>query len=128
MTGGATNRHRGDYFERQTRDALAAYGWVIIRAAGSMGPADLVALRRGNRPLFVSCKLSGRIDPGERRDLLKAAEQAGARGVVAMRPRPGYVEVRSVHLRPGFSVIDSLHVPPRERGRNAKQEESEKEP
>lgn len=128
MTGGASNRHRGDYFERQTRDALAALGWVIIRSAGSMGPADIWALRRGDRPLLISCKLNGRIDPEERRVLVRVAEQAGARPVLAMRARPGYVELRTVQLRPGFRVIDYLHVPPRERGQNAKQEESQNGP
>lgn len=122
MTGGASNRHRGDYFERQTRDALEALGWVVIRSAGSMGPADLWALRRGDKPLLISCKLSGRIDPEERRQLLQVSEQAGARGVLAMRARPGYVELRTVHLRPGFRVIDYIHVPPRERGRNGTRE------
>lgn len=118
MSGGSSNRHRGDYFERQTRAALRALGWVVNRSAGSMGAADLWALRRGNTALFVSCKLNGRIDPHERAVLLSTADQAGARGIVATRVKPGWVELRSVHLTPGYSVIDSLHVPPRERGRN----------
>ena len=90
-----------------------ALGWVVIRAAGSLGPADLVALRMGDRPLLLSCKLSGRIDPAERDLLLAAAHAAGGRALVAMRSRPGYVELRSVATRPGYGVVDTLKVPPR---------------
>lgn len=109
-----TNRHRGDYFERQTRDALMALGWVVIRAAGSLGPADLVAMRGGDRPLLISCKLNGRIDPHERLELISAAWAAGGRGLLAWRSKPGYVELLAVHKKPGRGEpVDVIKVPPR---------------
>lgn len=112
------NRKRGDYFERQTRDALVNVGWYVIRSAGSLGVADLVALRYGNTPLLVSCKISGRIDPRERGQLMDAADAAGARAVVAMRPRNGRVLVAAVHRGTARLVpIDTLRVPIRRKAR-----------
>lgn len=111
-----TNRQRGDYFERQVRDTLEEHGWLVTRAAGSHGPYDLVALRHDKTPALVECKISGRIDPAERTALLDAAELAGARAVVAMRPRGGRVTVAAIvrgskHLVP----LETLHVPARVR-------------
>jgi Holliday junction resolvase len=124
VTGGASNRSRGDYFEHQARDALASVGWVVTRAAGSKGPADLVALRDGNTPLLVSCKLNGRIDPGERETLLATAWQAGARPIVADRQRRGWVNLDQ--LGPGG---DRLHVAelqvPRRRRQTHPEEDAE---
>jgi Holliday junction resolvase len=118
---GNSNRARGDYLEHQTRDALAAYGWWIIRAGGSLGCADLVALRVGKRPLLIQCKILGpgrampRIDPDERAALFAAAEQCGARAIIATRYRGGWVTLLEL---PGphwtrYPVVDELHVPAR---------------
>lgn len=111
-----TNRQRGDYFERQVRDTLTEHGWVVQRGAGSRGVADLWAARHDRTLMFVQCKISGRIDPAERTALLDAADQAGARAVVAMRPRGGRVTVAAVvrgtkHLVP----LETLHVPTKPR-------------
>lgn len=105
-----SNRQRGDYFERQTRDALEAHGWFVIRAAGSLGPADIVALRQGNTPLLVSCKLSGAIGPEERAVLCAHADQAGARPVLAQRKKQAHVALSSV---PAGVVLAELRVPKR---------------
>lgn len=107
-----TNRQRGDYFERQVVLTLRAHGWIVVRSAGSLGVADLVALRKGNTPTLVSCKLGGRIGPAERAALVEAADLAGARAVLAMRPRGGRVLLAAVlrgssHLVP----LDTLRVP-----------------
>lgn len=116
-----SNRTRGDYLERQTRAVLDYYGWVIIRAGGSLGPADLVALRLGKKPLLVQCKilsrnrLMPRIDPGERAALCAIAEQGGARAIIATRYTPGVVTLLEL---PGphwtqYPLVDELHVPTR---------------
>jgi len=111
-----TNRQRGDYFERQVRDTLTEHGWFVVRSAGSLGVCDLVALRHDKTPCLVACKISGRIDPAERTAILDVAESAGARAVVAMRPRGGRVTVAAIvrgtkHLVP----LETLHVPRRGR-------------
>jgi Holliday junction resolvase len=108
----SNNRQRGDYFERQTRAALADAGWLVVRSAGSLGIADVVALRASNTPLLVSCKLNGRIDPAEREALAAAAQQAGARALVASREARGWVTMRTVGTR---HIVDTLKVPSRGR-------------
>lgn len=115
-----TNRQRGDYFERQVRDTLVFHGWIVVRSAGSLGVADLVGLRHDKTPLLVSCKISGRIGPRERAEILGAADQAGARAVVAMRPRGGRVTVAAiVHGSARLVPLETLHVPPRGYAREA---------
>jgi Holliday junction resolvase len=98
MTGGASPRRRGDYFERQCKRDLEAHGWLVIRAGGSLGPADLVAIGNGKLPLLVSCKLNGRISPQERNLLAMIGNRFGASVCVASRPRNGMVLYRG--LRP----------------------------
>lgn len=116
-----SNRARGDYLERQTRDALAQYGWFVIRAGGSLGCADLVALRLGKRPLLVQCKVLGRgrqmprVDPAERMALFTTAKESGARAIIATRYRGGYIALLEL---PGpnwttYPMVDEIHVPAR---------------
>lgn len=108
-----TNRGRGDYLERQTRSALRAAGWIVVRAAGSLGVADIVGLRAGNTPLLVSCKLGALPPPDERIALLAAAERAGARPIVATREHPGWVTFHAMQSdRPrDYVLAGRLKVP-----------------
>lgn len=108
-----TNRSRGDYFERQTVAALAARGWVARRSGGSLGAADIWALRSGNTPLLIACKLHGRIDPAERMALIHLAQKAGARPILALRPKAGTVELRRVLPSSGQPHVALLKVPKR---------------
>mgnify|MGYP000570454909 FL=1 len=65
---------RGAAFERKVRRLLEEDGWFVVRAAGSKGIVDLVALReRGNvlRVQLISCKLNGYVPPAEREQLLE---------------------------------------------------------
>jgi len=111
-----TNRQRGDYFERQVKLTLEAHGWLVYRSAGSHGAADLVAMRHGNTVTLVQCKISGRIDPGERTALLDEADPSGGRAVVAMRPRGARVMLAAIVRGTSRLVpIDTLHVPAKER-------------
>jgi Holliday junction resolvase len=75
------------------RSALRDRGWLVIRSAGSLGVADLVALRCGNTPLLVSCKITGLPPPHEREELLAAAATSGGRAIVATRDHPGWVSL-----------------------------------
>lgn len=110
-----TNRGRGDYLERQTRSALVSHGWVVVRAAGSLGVADVVALRAGNTPLLVSCKIGGLPPPDERRALLEAAERSGSRPIVATREHRGWVTLYALQsVEPRDQLLAGrLKVPPR---------------
>lgn len=86
----ATNYSRGANFERTVRDFFRTRGYVVIRAAGSHGPADLACLREGSAPLFIQCKRGGRIPKAEIYQLNYEAAKAGARPVLAVKARPGF--------------------------------------
>lgn len=106
------NRRAGDYLERQTKAALAAQGWWVIRAAGSLGEADIVALRNGMASMLISCKVDGRIGPKERAELMEAARRAGARPVMASRAKRGYIDLALVH-EGGAASWSQLRAPGR---------------
>ena len=108
-----SNRQRGDYLERQTRAALRAHGWIVVRSGGSLGVADIVALRAGNTPLLVSCKLNGQQPRQERIALVEAARTAGARPLLACRVMRGYVDFYAVMIEPGLRHVDHVKVPAR---------------
>src|SRR5262245_38140915 len=106
-----TNRTRGDYFERQTVAALVARGWVARRSGGSLGAADVWALRAGNTPLLIACKLHGVIPPAERAALIHLAQKAGARPILARREKAGWVDLTRVTLASGQPHVATLKVP-----------------
>jgi hypothetical protein len=69
-----TNYRRGVYYERRSIEYLRSCGYTCFRAAGSKGPADIVAIRPGDA-LLVEVK-SGRAQ----RRATRAAELARALG------------------------------------------------
>jgi Holliday junction resolvase len=78
-----SNKSRGTVRERQVAVLLMGDGWVVYRAAGSHGCADLVALRNGDRPRLVQVKGSAaspyeHFPPSERVALVHQARRAGA--------------------------------------------------
>ena len=80
----------GADFERTVLADLDERGWWCIRAAGSHGAADVVALRSGWDPVLVQAKASGVIGPAEWDELWRAAERAGGNAVVADRVRDAH--------------------------------------
>lgn len=84
-------KSRGSARERQVMMLLRNDGWVVLRAAGSFGNADLVALRAGSDPMLVQVKASARspfehFRPEERYALYSEAKRAGARAMLAWWP------------------------------------------
>lgn len=74
-----THYTNGARCERQARDQLTAAGYFVVRAAGSRGPVDLVALPRGGgRALLVQVKRGARVRPADRDALTCADLPAGA--------------------------------------------------
>lgn len=74
---------RGIQRERDLKHQLEDEDWVVIRAAGSLGCVDLVALKAGRTPRFIEVKSTHRgpyhsFGPLERADLSVRAEWAGA--------------------------------------------------
>ena len=89
--GGGRHLYRqGADFERALIVDLERRGFFCIRAAGSRGAADIVALARGHRPLVVQAKRGASIVPAERLKLLDVAERTGAIGLLAFGARGGW--------------------------------------
>jgi Holliday junction resolvase len=80
-----TAYRRGVYFERRVRLDMESRGWWVIRAAGSHGPADLVALKLGEPPLLIQCKADARPHRKEGIGLAALAASVGAEGLLAKR-------------------------------------------
>lgn len=91
---------RGHDRERQVRKVLEEQGWWVGRCAGSLGDADLVALRAEYRDdetiseaRLIEVKSSpypfAHFGPQDRAELLEAAQIAGAEPVLAHWPPRG---------------------------------------
>ena len=94
---------RGITRERQVRRLLEAEDWWVARAAGSLGDADLIALKLGKRPLLIEVKSTTAgpfhsFGPKDRAELLLAAEISGADAVLCWWPpraKPMWIEPES---------------------------------
>lgn len=82
-----TNKARGTAFERKVSAGLERDGYLVIRAAGSHGAADLVALKPG-QVLFVQVKLggAGACSPAEWNEFYRLATSVDALPILAYRP------------------------------------------
>jgi Holliday junction resolvase len=85
---------RGHDRERRVKALLESEDWLVVRAAASLGVADLVALRAGSRPRVIEVKSTAggpyeRFQPADRARLRFAAEMAGAEALLAWWPPRG---------------------------------------
>lgn len=85
---------RGAARERQVVELFKLRGWFAIRAAGSHGPADVVAVRNGHQTLLIQVKTDvagpyAHFGPNERKELREACRIAGARGLLLWWPPHG---------------------------------------
>jgi len=80
-----STKAKGRRFEWRVRDHFRERGYAVFRCSASK-PIDLVALKAGETPLLIECKV-GRSSLGKvgLERLLAMAEQAGARAVLAVR-------------------------------------------
>ncbi len=89
-----TAARRGADFERRVRRHLERAGWFVVRAAGSRGPLDLVALRSdgqgGCEARLIQCKVQQTHFTLNDWSLIEqAALDAGATAWLACRDRAG---------------------------------------
>lgn len=89
MAGGKANRQAGDRHERACAAQLRAAGYLVIRSAGSLGPADLVALRADRLPVLVQCKRTDNTTRAERVRLREIGHGFAAVVVLAEKPSRG---------------------------------------
>ena len=85
---------RGTQRERAVRDWYAKRDWVAFRAPASLGCADVVALKDGERPHLCEVKSTGggpyeRFGPAARLRLSAVARMAGGVAVLAWWPSRG---------------------------------------
>lgn len=78
--------------ERKLKRLLEGDGWIVVRAAGSLGIADLVALKLGHTPKLIEVKSDarhpfGHFGPEKRAALLEAGEKSGANVFVVWWPK-----------------------------------------
>jgi Holliday junction resolvase len=83
-----THYQRGAAFERAVAARLADDGYLVMRAAGSHGVADLVAIKPG-QVVLIQCKISGIISIADWNLFYETASRAGALPVLAYKPRRG---------------------------------------
>jgi Holliday junction resolvase len=88
-------QNRGIQRERDLKKKLEAEGWFVVRASGSLGDADLLALRAGDTPRLIEVKsttgpFTG-FKPPDRRAVLAAAALAGAEAWLVWMPKGGAV-------------------------------------
>lgn len=85
---------RGTQREYAVRDHMRDRDWIVFRAPASLGVADVVALRYGNRPRLIEVKSTAqgpyeRFGPADRSKLREAARIAGADALLAWWPPRG---------------------------------------
>jgi hypothetical protein len=68
-----SNYVRGRYFEYETERLLRKKGWTVFRSAASRN-IDLIAFRKGAKPLWISCKYGKNAAASDRSWINPAAE------------------------------------------------------
>lgn len=91
----------GPYFERQVKRALQHAGYYVVRAAGSRGETDLMALRKhgggnGARVLLVQCKVGGKMSSTAWNSLYHLARRYGAIPILAYRTQRGLIRLMEI--------------------------------
>lgn len=94
MASAAGHSRRGHNRERQLVALLKDDDWVAFRAPASLGVADVVALRDGNRPRMIEVKSTAagpysHFLPADRERLSFAADMAGAEAWLVWWPSRG---------------------------------------
>ena len=89
-----TGQSRGVKRERQIRDLLRNDDWIAFRAPASLGVADVIALRDGDRPRLIEVKSDTAgpyhaFGPAKRDRLRFAAKLAGADAYLVWWPPHG---------------------------------------
>jgi Holliday junction resolvase len=90
----AANKRRGTQRELAVRDWFRDRDWLAFRAPASLGVADVVAMKVGERSRLVEVKSTHRgpyhgFLPADRARLKLAAELAGADALLAWWPPRG---------------------------------------
>jgi Holliday junction resolvase len=84
--GRMTTYQKGYHYELKMATYFRRHGYFVTRSAGSHGVADLVAIKKGKRPLLIQCKTGeGGISLEERNKLYTIAIGISAIAIVASK-------------------------------------------
>jgi len=75
---------RGRYWEYRVRDFFKNKGYFVWRSPASKGPADLIAIKKGEI-LLIQCKVSGSIKKEKREELKELAKSINAKALLVQR-------------------------------------------
>ena len=80
------NYVQGRAFEYKIATLFRRKGYYVVRSAGSHGPADLVAVKKGLQPILIQCKTGNAgISTDERDILYLTAKETGSIAIVASK-------------------------------------------
>jgi Holliday junction resolvase len=101
-----SNASFGHARERKVAAQLGEDGWFVLRAAGSLGVADLIALKAGRKPMMLEVKATSRgpfagFPPADRQELIAVAKQSGALPFLVHWPKHGKAKWYGVEEWPG---------------------------
>ena len=88
----SNNYRRGRRLEYLARAALVAEGYTVIRAAGSKGPVDLVAMN-ANQVRLVQIKSPGHVQEGDREKLRAVKCPHAQREIWVRYPKEWRIEI-----------------------------------
>lgn len=81
---------KGAIFENDIKDILLEDDWAVVRAAGSHGIVDIMAVKYGVI-WFIQCRKAGHLSPDERKELISLAKKHKALPILAYKSKEGIV-------------------------------------
>ena len=100
---------RGRAFEYNIATVFRRKGYYVMRSAGSHGPADLIAVKKGRSPIMIQCKTGETKISMEERDIFYlASKEADSIAIVASklsRKPTEYVRLVGFSIQPGGGGI-----------------------
>ena len=94
-----TPYRRGRWFEWRVRDYFKDKGYYVLRSPQSRGPADLVAIEKGE-VLLIQCKIWGYMSLRQKEELVRLANSIGAIPLLISRGLPPKYEIKILSLEP----------------------------
>lgn len=85
-----TKYSKGARFENEVKDILVEDDWLVVRAAGSHGIIDVLAVKYGVI-WGIQCREGGYITPDERKEIIALARKHKATPIVASKQKGDYV-------------------------------------
>lgn len=97
----------GAKLENDVKNILFNDGWEAVRAAGSHGIVDVLAVKHGTI-WFIQCRKSGHLSPAEREELIILAKKHKAMPILVYKTREGIVfeEIRPKKPTFHYEIID----------------------